>query len=177
MLRGHGELWIWASALHYKYRVQRGPQLPIPLHFEYKHRALILQCHVGDCIANRIWAILLKKTSHLQLPVTKHNTYTHNEIWKQKDNHGRIIFKIPYGCWTQSLVRREHSWLWWLVGLLLSTAGITAAAPRARIAQKNCTVWAWILIWDTCQKCPPDSWKIISQPFLFLNLLYPKVLT
>lgn len=72
--------------------------------------------------------------------------------------------------------RREHSWLWWLLSLLLRSAGIIPAAPRARIAQKNCTVWAWSLIWDTCQISSLNYKKIISQPFLFLNL-YPKVLT
>lgn len=71
--------------------------------------------------------------------------------------------------------RRKHSWLWWLLNLLLSSAGITPAAPRALIAQKNCIVWAWSLIWDTCQKSPPDSRQIIWQLFLSLNLLYPKL--
>lgn len=104
-LRASWELWTWASALHYKSRAQGGPHLPIPLHFVHKHRALIFQCLVGDCVTN---AILRNLTdTHLQLPVTKHNTCTHNEIWKEKDNRGRIIFKISCDCWTQPLAQKR----------------------------------------------------------------------
>lgn len=67
MLRASWDLCSWGSALGSGSRVQVGPPLAILLQFAHKHRALILRHHVGDCVTNAIWGILLKKPTSDQV--------------------------------------------------------------------------------------------------------------